>query len=72
MKKGQFKAEEQGYYPEVMPKMNIMQPTVVNKSSQNVASEEIPDTECGIYDTEMGVILQKIDSFDFDNREDGK
>jgi hypothetical protein len=49
-----------------MPKMVVMQPTVVNVSSENVASEEIG------HDSEQGVILQKIDSFDFDNREDDK
>lgn len=47
----------------IKPKMVVMQPTVVN-TSENVATEG--------FDSEAGVILKKIDSFDFDNREDGK
>ena len=44
MKKS-YKAEEEGHYGGVMPKITVMQPTVENVSNEvapeNVASEEI-------------------------------
>ena len=32
----------------------------------------VKEPEVSEFNTEQGVVLQKIDSFDFDNREDGK
>jgi len=49
----------------VMPEMVVMQPTV-----QNVASEE---NGVGEYDSELGVIITKMDDVNLDyTREDGK
>ena len=62
----------------IMPKMTVMQPTVINVDNtgpvQSVASEEITPVdeemfmENDCYDTEQGIVLQKIDSFDFDHQ----
>lgn len=90
-----YKAEDQGHYSNVMPKMTIMQPTVVNVSNppirENVASQGLeseikytPVTKESYEGKENSFLLddeiahfvpvkeKKIDSFDFDNREDGK
>jgi hypothetical protein len=67
MKKQKSELEKQAnIYLGVIPKIMVMQPAVVNENgpSESVASEG--------FDTEQGVVLQKIDSFDFDNQEDGK
>jgi len=54
----------------VMPVITVMQPRVINvdgPSSENVALEGIG------YDTELGVIIQKMDDINLDyTQEDGK
>jgi hypothetical protein len=51
---------------DVMPKMTVMQPTVVNVDGplENVASDKndaMPDLDCGIYDSEQSSILPKLE-----------
>lgn len=47
MEKKKYKTEETGHYSGVMPKMTVMQPTVVNVSNppenESVSSQEIDD-----------------------------
>jgi hypothetical protein len=71
MKKKYF-VELEEHYGIVVPRMAVMQPVVVNVSSENVASEGLgvsrdPDDIENVYLGE-----RVIEAFDFDNREDGR
>jgi hypothetical protein len=51
-------------YLDVMPKMKVMQPEVINEDGplENVAIKQnnTPDLDCGIYDSEQSSILPKL------------
>jgi hypothetical protein len=82
--KKKYKSEEEGHYGGVMPRMTVMQPEVINVSNevapQSVASIEIEATQKAdgqkiqsMLGTEDNPFPETaVNSFDFDNREDGK